>query len=128
MYLERLALTALVAVTLAACGGEGGGGNPVDPTPTPPAQKPPPEYKASATVTTGAADFNPAEVYLTLGGTVTWNIGAVSHNVIFNKVTGAPEDIGVMRNTQVSRTFNTAGSFPYDCTLHAGMTGTVNVK
>ncbi len=128
MYLERLALTALVAVTLAACGGEGGGGNPVDPTPTPPAQKPPAEPTMSATVSTTAASFVPSEVNLLKGGTVTWNIGTVAHNVIFNRVTGAPEDIGVMSNAQVSRTFNTAGSFPYDCTLHAGMTGTVNVK
>jgi plastocyanin len=128
MYLERLALTIMMALALAACGGEGGGGggNPVDPKP--PVNKPPAEPTMSATVATTASTFNPQEVNLLKGGTVTWNIGAVAHNVIFSKVTGAPEDIGVMSNAQVSRTFNTVGSFPYDCTLHAGMTGTVNVK
>ena len=125
MYLERLALTTLVALALAACGGEGGG-NPVDPTP--PGQNPPAEPTASATVTTTAATFSPREVNLLKGGTVTWNIGVVAHNVIFNRIAGAPEDVPVVQNTQVSRTFNTAGSFPYDCTLHAGMVGTVHVK
>jgi plastocyanin len=28
----------------------------------------------------------------------------------------------------VSRTFPAAGNFPYNCTLHAGMNGTVNVQ
>ncbi|HEV2147058.1 MAG TPA: plastocyanin/azurin family copper-binding protein [Longimicrobiaceae bacterium] len=125
MYLERLALTTVMAVVLAACGG-GGGGTPVEPNP--PGQNPPAEPTSSATVVTSASAFSPKEVNLLRGGTVTWNIGAVAHNVIFNKVAGAPEDVGVISNAQVSRTFNTAGSFPYDCTLHAGMTGTVNVK
>lgn len=126
MYLERVALTALVALALAACGGSGGGASPVDPTP--PVEPPPPAPTTSASVVTSSSAFNPAEVSLLKGGTVTWSIGAVAHNVIFGKADGAPADIATTSNTQVSRTFGTAGTFPYECTLHAGMSGTVRVQ
>lgn len=126
MYLTRVAFPILVAVALAACGGGGGGGNPVDPTP--PVQQPPAAPTASAGVVTGSSTFNPTEVNLLKGGTVTWRIGTVAHNVIFSNVAGAPADIGVTRDAEVSRTFNTAGSFPYECTLHSGMSGTVKVQ
>lgn len=126
MYLTRVAFATLVAVTLAACGGGGGGGNPVDPTP--PVQQPPAAPTASAGVVTSSSAFNPVEVNLLKGGTVTWRIGTVAHNVIFDKVAGAPADIGVTRDAEVSRTFNTAGDFPYECTLHSGMSGTIKVQ
>jgi plastocyanin len=49
--------------------------------------------------------------------------------VIFNAVTGAPEDIvGVNTSTIISRTFSTVGTFPYQCTIHSGMTGSVVVQ
>ena len=39
----------------------------------------------------------------------------------------APSDIPDRSNTTVDRTFNTAGTFGYDCGLHPGMSGTVVV-
>jgi plastocyanin len=72
--------------------------------------------------------FSPATLNVTVGQTVTWAFGPVDHNVTFNPVTGAPGNIGNTRSASVSRTFTTAGAFPYACTLHAGMTGTVNVS
>lgn len=127
MYLIRAALPAAIAISLAACGGGGGGGgNPVDPNP--PVTPAPTTPVASATINTTASTFNPSQVTLARGGTVLFNIGAVAHNVIFDKVAGAPADIPVTSDEQVSRTFNTQGSFPFDCTVHAGMSGTVNVQ
>ena len=128
MYLERLVLAALVTFALTACGGGGGGGggNPVDPNP--PVTPPPSTPVANATISTGAATFNPSQVNLVKGGTVVFSIGSVAHNVIFNKQAGAPEDVPVTSNAQVSRTFGTEGSFPFECTLHAGMNGTISVK
>lgn len=84
----------------------------------------------SATVAAGTASntFQPQVVGIARTGTVTWSFGAVEHNVIFAGVTGAPTNIGNTTNASVSRTFNTAGNFPYDCNLHAGMTGTVIVR
>jgi plastocyanin len=47
--------------------------------------------------------------------------------VIFNQTTGAPTNVPIVSSTTESRTFNTDGTFRYDCTLHSGMTGTVQV-
>ncbi len=84
-------------------------------------------FPSVAQVVAGADNqFNPNSVDLALGGTVTWAFGSVLHNVTFT-TSGAPANIGNTSNADVSRTFNAAGTFTYDCTLHAGMTGRVIV-
>jgi plastocyanin len=110
---RMVALATMLTTSAAACGDDddptGPGGN-------------------GLTVTAlASALFSPATLNVTVGQTVTWTFGPVDHNVIFNPVTGAPADIAITRNGSVARTFNTVGTFPYVCTLHAGMTGTVNV-
>ncbi|MCU0647460.1 MAG: Ig-like domain-containing protein [Gemmatimonadaceae bacterium] len=82
------------------------------------------------TVVAGAAanTFTPQDIVLAVGGTVTWTFGARPHNVIFGATAGAPTNVPTTTNNSVSRTFPTAGSFTYDCTLHAGMRGTVTVR
>jgi plastocyanin len=116
-------LTAFAA--LLACGGGGGGnggGGPNPPTgPTPPS--------LSATVTLGASSFNPASVPLLVTGTVTFtNNSGIVHNVTFAPATGAPDNIGDHAAGSNQRTFNTAGTFDFECTLHAFMTGQVVVQ
>jgi plastocyanin len=76
---------------------------------------------------TAANTFVPASVTIAPGGVVTWSF-AITHNVTFgtNKPTGG--DIGNTDSGTASRTFPTAGTFPYTCTLHSGMNGTVNVQ
>lgn len=84
----------------------------------------------AATVDAGATNsFTPPQVDLSVGGTVTWHFnGPNDHNVTFvSSSAGTPANIGATSNADVSRTFTTAGSFPYQCTLHAGMSGTVIV-
>ena len=81
---------------------------------------------ASVAATTESA-FTPREVDVGTGGTVTWTFGSLAHNVTFRSA-GAPASIPAATNASVSRTFNTPGTFNYDCTLHAGMTGVVNVR
>ena len=80
----------------------------------------------------GAVDisntFFPRTVVVQRAGTVQWTFTAVEHNVSFGAAAGAPAAIGLVKNTNVSRTFNTAGNFQYDCTIHAGMTGFVVVR
>ena len=80
---------------------------------------------AAVTATTSST-FEPASVDIEEGGTVTWQFESVTHNVRFSSAS-APSDIGNTTNANVSRTFNTAGTFDYSCSLHAGMTGTVVV-
>jgi len=81
----------------------------------------------ASVIATATNQFTPASVDISVGGTVTWTFQAVAHNVTFASGGGAPTNIGNSTNTDVSRTFNTAGTFTYDCTLHGGMTGTVIV-
>lgn len=111
----------LVLVTL-ACGGGGGDG------PTGPGPGPGPTPSPN-TVTLGATSFSPASITIQSGGTVTWrNSSGVLHNVTFNQATGAPSNIGDHSSGDNSRTFGTAGTFGYQCTLHGGMTGSVVVQ
>jgi plastocyanin len=83
---------------------------------------------ATATVNaTPSSTFVPPEVSITSGGTVSWAFGSLEHNVNFDAVPGAPANIPTSSNETLSRTFNTAGTFPYHCNLHAGMNGSVTV-
>jgi len=82
----------------------------------------------AAEVTMPGNTFSPFLTTIGVGGTVTFRFGSVDHNVIFGNVTGKPTDIQITRNVNVARTFNTKGLFPYDCTVHPGMSGQVEVK
>jgi uncharacterized protein YjdB len=87
-----------------------------------------PAFPSTAQVVAGANNqFSPDSVDIAVGGTVTWVFQSVIHNVVFASAGGAPAGIGNTSNANVSRTFNTAGAFLYDCTLHPGMDGTVVV-
>ncbi len=91
------------------------------------------EYSAPAPVYQVAATpqlaFTPGAVTVPQGAAVTWNFGAVPHNVTFSAAAGRPADIpGQNTNVAVSRTFTQTGTFAYVCTLHAGMAGTVTVS
>ena len=81
-----------------------------------------------ATVQAGlSTSFSPTTVTIARTASVTWQWAGLNHNVTFDAVTGAPADIPTRSTGSVSRQFNTAGTFPYQCTLHAGMTGQVVV-
>ena len=72
--------------------------------------------------------FSPAFLTISVGSTVRYNITGVAHDVTFQAKTGAPASIPVTNNAVVSRTFNTKGTFPYDCQTHPGMSGSVTVQ
>jgi plastocyanin len=103
-------------LAFAACGGGDTVAAPVTPT-------------ATATVQANPAQqFSPGQVDITTGGTVTWQFSGLAHNVTFTgSAAGTPANIGTSTNVAVARTFSTAGSFTYVCTLHPGMQGTVVV-
>ena len=79
----------------------------------------------ASTLTTTA--YSPNVLTVAVGGTVTWtNNDNTSHTVTSNTSVWDSGVVGPGRT--FSRTFTTAGSFPYRCTIHPGMTGTVNVQ
>lgn len=102
----------VVAMSLASCGDK----------------KDPVEPVLTATVSMPGYSFVPFSTVIRVGGSVIFDFPAESHNVIFTRKTGAPQDIQETVNARVTRVFNTAGSFPYDCTIHPGMSGEVLVQ
>lgn len=82
---------------------------------------------SAATVqATDASIFTPPAATVLEGGTITWSFGTLPHNVTF-QAAGAPTNIGVTSSASASRVFGAVGTYPYTCTLHAGMNGTVTV-
>ncbi len=82
--------------------------------------------KANEVIMSGSA-FTPSTITVTAGTTVKWtNSDGVNHTVTGN--TGIFNSGTVVNNGTFSFTFTAAGTFPYHCTLHSGMTGTVVVN
>jgi len=82
----------------------------------------------AAVVTMQANTFTPSQLTIRVGQTVLFDFPADQHNVIFAARTGKPADIPTTAGQAVTRTFGTAGTFPFDCTLHPGMSGQVIVN
>ena len=71
--------------------------------------------------------FNPQELKVKVGTTVTWtNRDDIPHTV--TSKTGAFRSKALDTDDKFSFTFATAGSFPYFCALHPHMTGTIVVE
>ena len=74
--------------------------------------------------------FSPDTAKIAVNGSVTWTFtsgGNSPHNVTF--ATAHPQGhIGNTTSGSVARDFATVGRFPYQCTLHAGMSGVVIVR
>ena len=122
-------------VVLGGCGGAYSTDPPAPPPPPPPGNGTPTATANVAMTKTGDGyggdvnAFNPSAVTITRSGTVTWtnNTGLI-HNVTFGIATGAPANVGDLASGSAARTFATAGTFPYQCTNHPGMTGSVVVQ
>lgn len=68
--------------------------------------------------------FEPKTIHVSVGDTVTWVWkGSVKHNVTGPGFNGPTQKRGTFEHT-----FNSAGSFTYNCTIHPGMKGTVKVS
>ncbi len=110
----------LVVALLVGCGGD----STTEPdTFTPPDDGPAP---ANAAVSVGDDFFNPSSQRVAAGGTVTWTWnGAVDHSVLFPTGTSS----ATQTSGTFARTFATAGSFPYTCSVHGStMAGTITVE
>jgi hypothetical protein len=76
-------------------------------------------------VTMADFSFSPASITVNEGDTVTWTNSGPNEP---HTATGDGFDTGeVAVGSSASATFSQAGNFPYVCTLHPEMTGTVKV-
>jgi plastocyanin len=115
--LARVAVALVVPALLVACGGSDAA-SPPDTTGTGP---------LTAVVSTPGNTFSPPFTTISVGSSVRFEIRGAAHNVIFS-TPGAPANVNVVTNTDATRTFNTRGTFPYDCTVHPGMSGEIIVQ
>lgn len=82
---------------------------------------------AAVVVTVNNNNFNPSGVTIPAGGTVLWTwpaSGSNPHNVTFATGTSS----STQTSGSFSRLFPSVGTFNYECTVHAGMNGTVTVQ
>ena len=118
--LGALALVASLSLVGAACSGKA--------TPsTSPGTSTPAATAGAQVLATAGLTFNPVTTTIKAGQTVMWlNNSMTDHNVTFD---GGPAfSQALAGGTQLSRTFNTAGSFPYHCNIHGpSMHGTIVV-
>ncbi|HET7248508.1 MAG TPA: cupredoxin domain-containing protein [Gemmatimonadales bacterium] len=82
---------------------------------------------ASANVnTTSSNTFSPQATTITHGQSVCWqNSSAVPHTVTDN---GGAFDTNLPVGQIFVHTYAVAGTYPYHCKIHAGMTGTITVN
>jgi plastocyanin len=71
--------------------------------------------------------FTPSSITVTVNTTLTWtNKDGMAHTV--TSTTGLFDSGNINAGGTYSHQFTTAGTFPYRCTIHSGMTGTVIVQ
>ncbi len=71
--------------------------------------------------------YNPQEITVKVGDTVTWvNQDAPQHDVVAKN--GEFKSELFDKGQSFSFTFTKAGTYPYYCSIHPGMTGTVIVQ
>jgi plastocyanin len=153
MWTVRILAVSSLLMFATACG-DSYSSSPASPSPVPSATPAPDSYEggntdtgstpapdgtptaggtsSSVTIPMGAENlgnraYNPGEVSVSVGGTVTWvNTDRESHTSTSN---AAGWDSGIISpGRQFSSTFPTAGTFPYHCAIHPGMVGTVVVR
>jgi plastocyanin len=79
------------------------------------------------TVTIQNTAFNPATLNVQVGTTVTWiNKDSVTHRVVSD--TGLFSSGDLTTGMSYNYTFNQTGSYPYHCSIHPSMTGTIVVS
>jgi plastocyanin len=99
----------------------------------------PPSGSATNAVTVGTSSFSPGNISVAAGSTVTWTwdscgsdpygygTACISHDITFDDGSGLSS--GAQSQGSFSRTFATAGTFKYHCSIHGtAMSGQVVVQ
>jgi plastocyanin len=85
-----------------------------------------PAQADSIFVSAGTSSFAPAELDVLVGDTVIWRNNSVKTHNVKSEAEGYNSGRFAPR-TAATHVFASAGSFPYVCTIHDGMTGEVGV-
>jgi plastocyanin len=86
----------------------------------------------AASIVTGASTmtttaYSPNPIAVSVGGTLTWtNNDSTTHTSVADG--GAWNSGLIAPGGKFSMTFSAPGSFPYHCSIHPGMVGTVTVQ
>jgi len=80
---------------------------------------------ATHTVTLGDSSFNPPSLSIEVGDTVRWQFGGIQHTVTSDD---GHWDSGFRSSGVFEHRFDSAGTFPYSCLVHFGMSGTIAVQ
>lgn len=133
MFSSRLAIVSVFALLTGACGGYSASAPSPVPSPSPSPSPGPtggPSTPISIVVgasTLGNRAFNPDDLSVPVGSTVTWtNTDSIAHTSTSD--TPAWDSGSVAPHAQFSVTLQTAGTFKYHCAIHPGMVGTVTVQ
>jgi plastocyanin len=126
-FAVSLALVLTLALSVASCGSGGTGSTdataPSDGTTAVTGQGGDTEVQVIMT----NRSYDPQTVTVAVGGTVTWvNQDAPQHDVVADN--GEFSSQLFDKGQSFSFTFTTAGTYPYHCTIHPGMNGTVVVQ
>ena len=134
-----LSLALIVALLLAACGGEGTTTAstptaPSQPTPTP-TTAPSPTPTQTSTVANvkiveqnGKYAFQPATLSIKMGTQVEWlNTSDAPHTVTSDAAGDFNSTSNITQNQTFKFTFTKAGTFPYHCNIHPYMKATITV-
>jgi len=115
------------ALVVGACGGSSGSSSTAPGNGNPGGGGPPPAPAQTNQVAVGDDFFSPSAIQVPVGTTVTWTwaASASAHNVSFTDGQLSGDKVG---GATYQRTFGTAGTFSYVCTLHGSMVGSVLVQ
>jgi plastocyanin len=130
-WLALLLACLALGLVAAGCGGDDdddeGGGNGAATTEQP-ADEGGGAGGGGSEVSMEGIQFQPAEVTVGVGDTVTWtNDDSVAHDVTADSFSSG-ESGGMAGGDTFEQTFDEAGTFDYVCTVHPGMEGTVVVE
>ena len=119
--------TAALVLLLCACNGSSSYSSPTAPPPT--STNPP---TASYTITIlgdkGPSSFSPNPASAKAGTSIQWTNGdSITHHIVSDAANVF--DTGTITGAASSKTVtvNQTGSYPYHCTIHPTMVGTLNV-
>ena len=87
-------------------------------------------FPTAASITVGAGGgnvFDPAQVDIASGATVTFSWAGGPHNVTWDNAPPSVGNSGDKSTGTFQATISQAGTYNYHCTIHAGMNGSITV-